>query len=75
MKKYITIQAAAAQAALFGLFALIVLFICSDSPKFATFVLIKVVGFLLAGLFYYLWKVFKSKGWLDNIEDFCKEED
>ena len=72
MKKYISIQAAAAQAVLLGLF---VLFLFSDSHEFATFILVKVVGFLLAGVFYYLWKVFKAKGWLDNIEDFCKEED
>lgn len=75
MKKYVSIQAAAAQAVLLGLFVFIVLFLFSDSHKFATFILVKVVGFLLAGVFYYLWKVFKAKGWLDNIEDFCKEED
>lgn len=75
MKKYISIQAAEAQAVLLGLFVFIVLFIFSDAEKFSMFVLSKVVGFLLMGLFYYLWKVFKAKGLLDNIENFCKEED
>lgn len=75
MKKYISIQAAAAQATLFGLFALIVLFIFSDAEPFSLFVFYKVLGFLLIGLFCCLWKVFKAKGWLDKVEDFCKEED